>query len=154
MQFARDVAAHVSEDAQASIRGHWASVGRVAVSCGPAGCEGIKGIFTLNPAGKPVIWVPTTSAAAAHMGSLVAASAGCDSNEVPAGYQEVAPKVFEEMGGKGKTRNWQLSVAVIGKQQSGPAPATCVQNLMRCIEYVLAAGQGLPPRTTACCSAE
>lgn len=102
----------MSDELQAALRAHWAATGRVAVSCGPYGRKGLGGIFTLDQTGKPVIWAPKSSAAAARLTSVEAAGG---SSEVPAGFEQLEPKVFEERAGMKRTRNWQLSIVLKGE---------------------------------------
>jgi hypothetical protein len=114
LQFAREVKAKISDDTIADIRSQWGTTGRMAVTCGPAGRKGLSGIFTLDPAGRPVIWAPKHSSALGKLRALVAAGLGGGA-EVPAGYEALEPKVFEDRAGKSKTRNWQLSIVLSGR---------------------------------------
>lgn len=113
LQFAREIVSKISPDTIADIRTHWGTTGRMSVTCGPAGRKGLSGIFTLNPAGRPVIWAPRNSSALSKLQALVAAGGG--GAEVPAGYEEIEPKVFEDRAGKSKTHNWQLSIVLTGR---------------------------------------
>lgn len=113
LQFSREIASKVSQETQAAIRTAWAATGRMSVSCGPAGRKGLSGIFTLSPSGRPVIWVPKNHGAATRLRALVLAGAG--SAEVPAGFEAIEPKVFEDKAGKAKTHNWQLSIVLTGR---------------------------------------
>jgi hypothetical protein len=129
LQFARDIASKISADTISQIRTQWASTGRMAVSCGAARRKGLSGILTLNPAGRPVVWAPKSSSARGKLRALVAAGGGGD--EVPAGYEEVEPKVFEERAGYCKTRNWQLSIVLTGRLLQHMAmhrPGCCLQD--------------------------
>jgi hypothetical protein len=103
LQFARQISSQISAETQAAIRANWAARGRLAVSCGMVGHKGLSGIFVLDPAGSPKVWVPKSRAAAAQLEALVAAGGG--SSQVPAGYESIDPKTFEERAGKVKTRN-------------------------------------------------
>jgi hypothetical protein len=112
LQFAREVKAKITPDTQAAIRADWVARGRVAVTCGLVGHKGLAGIFVVDPAGSPKVWVPKSRGAAAQLDALVAAGGG--SSQVPAGYECIDPKTFEERAGKLKTRNWQLSCQLKG----------------------------------------
>lgn len=112
LQFAREIASKISADTISQIRTQWGTTGRMAVSCGPAGRKGLLGILTLNPAGRPVVWTPKSSSALGQLRALVAAGGG--GTKVPAGFDEVDPKVFEERAGKASTHNWQLSIVLTG----------------------------------------
>jgi hypothetical protein len=129
LQFSREIKGKISQNTIAGIQTQWATTGRMLVSCGPAGHKGLAGIFTLTPAGRPVIWAPQNSSARAKLRALVAAGGGgC---EVPAGFESVDPKVFEERAGKGRTRNWQLSIVLSGgllQHVAVHGPQCCLQD--------------------------
>jgi hypothetical protein len=116
LQFAREIKSRISDDTIADIRSQWDATGRLAVSCGPAGRKGLSGIFTLDPAGRPVIWAPKdgmNGSVRGRLRKLVAAGGG--GVEVPAGYEALEPKAFEERAGKANSRNWQLSILLTGR---------------------------------------
>ncbi len=113
LQYAREVRNKIPEATQDAIRQQWESTGRMAVTCGPADKKQHRGIFALDAAGKPVILVPTSLAAAASMQQLVA---GGSSVDVPCGYKAVQPQEFESMAGCHNTRNWQQSIRLEGER--------------------------------------
>lgn len=61
--------------------------------------------------------MPKSSAAASALSALVAAGGG--GWEVPGGFTEVEPRVFEDLAGKARTHNYQLSIYLTGEKQVG-----------------------------------
>lgn len=112
LQFARDIQHKIPQGTQEAIKETWQARRCMPITCGIAGKQQHAAIFTTDADGKPVVWVPSTPAAASQLEHVVAGgSSGC----APAGYVAMSPNEFEAEAGRGNTKNWQLSIELSGE---------------------------------------